>query len=293
MTISVKECFIYPLKSGAGISVEGLELLPEGPKGDRRYMLVQAEGPNEGKFISQRDRGCEKMALIQTSENDETVEFKLPNGRFLKLPLDVSGKTRNARIWKDDVKAVDMGDKAATFFSDFLQTPCRLMKMSDDFNRNANPDFTGKNDIVSFADGFPLLVTNTASLNALQAHIDDQIDMNRFRANIVLDGLDAFEEDVIYTCKIGNDVLLEFVKPCTRCKLTTVEQQTGLQTSNEPIATLAKTRRGSADGLQGVFFGQNAVARKLGTIKVGDTVEIIKRRKMHPAVQQCAVKFKQ
>lgn len=290
--ITVKSCHIYPLKSGAGISVPELKLSPEGPEGDRRYMLVQAEGPNIGKFMSQRDRGCEKMALIITQQNNEGIQFTLPQGDTLKLAGNADGLIKDVRIWKDELQGLDMGDQAADFFSTYLDTPCRLIKMSDAFNRSVSAKYAQEDLVVSFADSSPLLITNQASLEALKPYISEgiTIDMERFRANIVLEGLGAFEEDVIYTCQIG-DAVLEFVEPCARCKITTIKQETGVQTANEPIATLAKMRRGNANGLKGVFFGQDAITRKLGTIKVGDTVEILERRAMHPAVAQSKLKF--
>ena len=108
--------------------------------------------------------------------------------------------------------------------------------------------------------------------------------MERFRPNIVLEGAEPFEEDVIHEIKIG-DVVLEFVRPCSRCKITTINQTEGASTSDEPLRTLGRVRRGKGDGLEGVFFGQNAIPRKLGVVKVGDNVEILSKRPLHPALK--------
>ena len=130
------------------------------------------------------------------------------------------------------------------------------------------------------------MVTNTASLEALNAEIapEHRVTMARFRPNIVISGLEAFEEDTILRLKIGT-VELELTKPCSRCKITTLDQKTGTASpAGEPLATLARLRRGKGDGLQGVFFGENAVVRKAGVIRRGDQIEILSRKPLHAAV---------
>ena len=145
--------------------------------------------------------------------------------------------------------------------------PCRLVRLPDGFIRLTDGNYSRPGDNVSFADGFPLLVTNLASLGKLRNHFPPNvvIGMERFRPNIVLDGIHPFEEDFIHEIRIS-DVVLEFVKPCNRCMVTTIYQSEG-------------------GGLQGVFFGQNAIPRKLGAIAVGDNVEILSKKPLHSALQ--------
>jgi uncharacterized protein YcbX len=61
--------------------------------------------------------------------------------------------------------------------------------------------------------------------------------------------------------------------------------------SNEPLTSLVKTRYGAGLGLNGVFFGQNAIPRALGEISVGDDVEIVSEKPMHPAVERTTVNY--
>ena len=294
MNAVVSECNIFPLKSAAGLSVEKLKMTAKGPQHDRTWMLVHAAEKNAGKFITQRDRGSEKLALVQPSiHNNGEISFSVVGGdKALHLDADLFFEHEgNVEIWGDSCPAIDGGDQAAEWFSNYLDIPCRLVKMPDDYKRPVDAQFSQSADQVSLADGFPLLITNMASLKSLQTHFPsgENIGMDRFRANIVLDGIDAFEEDVIHHIRIG-EVELEFVKPCSRCKLTTVDQNQGVVASKEPLASLAKLRRGKADGLQGVFFGQNAIARHLGVIQKGDSVEILSRKAMHPALDQAVLK---
>ncbi len=288
MAVKIAECYIYPLKSGRAMSVNTLDVTNRGPVNDRIWMLVRDQDSEMGKFITQRDKGCEKLALV-SAHPDETgaITFSTDDGGGeLFVEQDhLHHYKGTVRIWRDECAAMDAGDKAAQWFSHYLNQPCRLVKIPDDFIRSTDSNYSKPTDQVSFADGFPLLVTNNSSLQKLSKHFTPHttISMDRFRPNIVLDGIGAFEEDIIHEIKIGN-VVLEFVKPCNRCKITTIDQTEGVSPSNEPLKALGQARRGKGGGLQGVFFGQNAIPRHLGTIHAGDGVEIISKKPLHPAL---------
>jgi len=133
--IKVSGCYIYPLKSGRGISVDKLELTQRGPKNDRLWMLVQNQGPNAGKFITQRDKGCEKLALVKAFPNGlGDTKFSTPDGRTLVVSVDdLSCYDSVVHIWGDECVAMDAGNAIAHWFSDYLDQPCRLVKIPDDF----------------------------------------------------------------------------------------------------------------------------------------------------------------
>ncbi len=305
MSAYVSNLYVYPLKSGHRVELDTMTINYSGPSDDRRWMLVHAEGKKRGKFITQRDRGCEKLALIQAQksgsawifENPESKE-KLSSHDFTKLTMfkdkESPCEPGLVQIWGDELYAGDMGDHAASWFSEYLGISVRMVTQDDGDPRQVDLDFSERGDHVTFADGFPLLITNTASLNSLQPHFNEgaNITMDRFRANIVIDGLKPFEEDVIHKLKIG-DVVLEFVKPCSRCVLTTVDQDAGIKSSNEPAQTLGKMRKGMAPDLRGMFFGQNAIPREIGLMPIGkgDKVEVIGTRPMHPALERAILKF--
>lgn len=201
-------------------------------------------------------------------------------------------EARSVRIHDDAAQVFDMGEIASAWISKYLDRPCRLLRQDDNTPRQVDAGYAREGDDVSLADGFPLLITTESSLEKLQQNLPagSTVDMDRFRPNIVLAGAEPFEEDVLYEIKIG-DVVLEMVKPCKRCVMTTVDQHSGEKADNEPMSTLAKLRMGKAGGLQGAFFGQNAVARALGSIKVGDEVEILSRKPMHPALENAKMKY--
>ena len=290
MSAYVSACYFYPLKSGQGVSTDKLQLTEKGPKFDRVWMLVD----ETGKFVSQRTRGCEKLALVAPNVREASISFSAPGMDNISIDAtEYNFDSIGVSVWGTDCKGYDAGDQAAQWFQDYLGIDCRLVAYANNEPRAVDLNYGQSGDTVSFADGMPLLVTSEPSLEKLREHFPEgiEIGMERFRANIVIGGLEAFEEDVIHHLRIG-DVELEFVKPCARCILTTVDQDKGERlTGNEPVTTLTKTRRGMGDGLKGVFFGQNAIARVLGTVSVGDKVEIISKRPLHPALENVAVGY--
>ena len=110
-----------------------------------------------------------------------------------------------------------------------------------------------------FADGYPLLVIGRASLEHLNERLAAKgaapVTMDRFRPNLVLDGLAPHDEDHLASIEIDG-VVLTPVKPCTRCEVTTIDQASARKGA-EPLVTLASYRRD--DRLAGVTFGMNAI----------------------------------
>jgi uncharacterized protein YcbX len=108
---------------------------------------------------------------------------------------------------------------------------------------------------MGFADGFPVLVCSTASLEDLNRRLPARIPMERFRPNLVLEGLPPWAEDRIDTITVG-EVTLRLVKPCTRCTIPSIDQCTG-EPSTDPTPVLRQFRFDKL--LRGVAFGENAV----------------------------------
>jgi uncharacterized protein len=305
MSVFIAALNIHPLKSAAAIPVESAVVKRTGFENDRLAMLVRADGPNAGKFITQRDPGCEKLSqlfafvtrgrLIKGNMPYADCFFETPDGETQDVRIKMYDEQLvDTKVFASECKGYNIGDRDG-FLSAYLGFPVNLVLYPHQKPRQANTNYARMNDIVSFADGYPLLVTSEPSLRSLQSHLPEgsvAIEMNRFRPNIVLDGNLPWEEDVMHHIRIGDEVELEIVKPCDRCIMTTIDPATSERNAaNEPIATMVKTRRGKGDGLQGVFFGQNAIPRQLGTIAVGDKVEILSTRPLHPALEQNTLKF--
>jgi uncharacterized protein YcbX len=247
---TVHSLFVYPIKSARGISKASVSLGQTGFEWDRHWLTVNAKG----FFLTQRTHP--KLARIEPEITTHGLILRAPGLAPLHVPLTAEGARVPVRIWNDQCEALDQGEPASAWLSGVLGDKVRLIRMPPAMGRIANSQFTGPITApVSFADGYPILVCNRASLDALNGMMAEPVPMDRFRPNIVLDGLPAFEEDRIRAVTIGN-VTLRLVKPCARCVITSTDQRTG-ERSTDPLPVLRKFRFDRE--LPGAKFGENAV----------------------------------
>jgi uncharacterized protein YcbX len=258
--LRIAQLFIHPIKSCAAIAVDDAPLIDTGFEYDREWMVVD----RDGAFVSQRE--LPRMALIRPTLRINDLVLRAPGMLALHLQLDAVEGTSRVRVWDDMVDAFDMGDLAAQWFSDFLGQPLRLARFDPDALRWASAQWTGEiPSRTAFADGFPLLVTSTASLAELNRRLaaagHDVVPMQRFRPNIVIDGLDdAHGEDFIDTLTVASAdgaVVVKLVKPCGRCSIPDVDPATAEQ-GHAVVDTLRAYRAEPRIG-GGLAFGQNAV----------------------------------
>jgi uncharacterized protein len=246
----VEELFVYPLKSARGIAQSAARIARTGLEWDRQWMAVDALGT----FISQRTHP--KLAQIVPAIAGNLLVLTAPHLKPLPLPLECVGDTVDVQVWNDRCTGLDQGDAAAEWVSAAVGDMLRLVRRAPLADRSANPQFAGPSPAhLSFTDAYPILVCNRASLADLNLRMPEPVPMERFRPNIVLTGLAAFEEDRIEALQIGA-ITLRLVKPCTRCIITATDQRTGERTTN-PLPVLRKFRFDRA--LLGVTFGENAV----------------------------------
>ena len=268
-TARLVEMFVYPVKSCRGIARESARVDATGLAGDRHWMLVR---PN-GRFVTQRE--LPRMALIGTTLDESGLTLVAPGHAPLRIAPDAGHVARAVTVWKFSGSGIDCGDEAAAWVSAYLETPLRLVRFDPAQPRVCPAEWTqGTTAVTEFADGYPMLVISRASLADLNSRLPNALPMERFRPNLVVDGVDAYDEDRIHELRAG-DLAIRFVKPCTRCSITTTDQQRGEVDGVEPLATL-KTYRHDRE-LKGVTFGHNVIpASGVGsTLRVGQTFEIV------------------
>lgn len=270
--LRVSDLSIYPLKSGGGVPVTAATLDALGVAGDRRWMVVDADR----RFVSQRERP--EMALLRASMNGADLTIAFPGHESIHVATPSSSAPRMVvTVWDDTFEAPLAAREASAWMSRVLGTECWLVYCPPDVERHVDPDYATLDERVSFADGFPLLVIGQASLDDLNARLEQAgqsaVPMNRFRPNIVIAGGEPFAEDGWTRIVIGDGpeaIPLDIVKPCARCSTVPVDQATGVR-GKEPLAILATFRRRGTK----VYFGQNALHRALGTIRRGDAVRVV------------------
>ncbi len=255
---------IYPVKSCRGIPLDAATIGATGLLDDRHWMMVRPTG----RFVTQRE--LPRMALIGTAVESGGLTLTAPGLPPLVVPRNGAGEVRAVTVWKFDGRGIDCGELAAEWCTQFLGTPLRLVRFDTDTPRECNREWTGDTHATTeFADGFPVLVISRASLAELNSRLPKPLPMERFRPNLVIDGIEAYDEDRIHELRSG-DVTLRLVKPCTRCAITTTDQQAGAVDGVEPLATLKSYRFDRQ--LLGVAFGQNAivVSGAGARLRVGD-----------------------
>jgi len=273
------ELNLYPVKSCAGIALREATITAAGLMTnhiyDREWMVVDAHG----EFLTQRTHP--RMALITPRIKLDTLELRAPGMLALEIPLDLpdpeEAPTLSVRVWKDTVKAYDCDKITAAWFSNFLGLPCRLARFHPDAKRIADTKWTdGAIAPTLFADGYPMLIISEASLadvnEKLTAQGRDALPMNRFRPNIVVNGIGAFEEDYLESLQIGS-ATLKPVKPCPRCAIPSIDQATG-ESGPNPLDILQTYRANDKlDG--GIAFGMNTIVLEGEgeIIRVGQDVE--------------------
>jgi uncharacterized protein YcbX len=269
MKATITGVFVYPVKSCRGIALASARLEPTGFADDRHWMLVR---PN-GRFVTQRE--LPRLALVGTHLTAASLMLTAPGMTACEIPREFNGTVRDVTVWKFDGRGIDCGDVAAEWCSRFLETPLRLVSFDATAPRVCNPEWTpGTQAITEFSDGYPILMISRASLAELNSRLPQALPMERFRPNIVIDGVEAYDEDRIHELRVGH-ATLRLVKPCTRCAITTTDQQRGVVDGVEPLRTLKQYRFDSK--LHGVLFGQNAiiVAGAGASLGVGEAFEIV------------------
>jgi uncharacterized protein YcbX len=263
--MKIKSIYNYPVKSLAGNKPKSVNVGKRGFENDRRFMFVD----NNNNFITARTHHTLGGITVQQNIND-LIFYNNFNDSLIKQPIKLSSEKITVSIWGTACSChLIENNNIDQWISNFVGEPIRLVYMADDDIRAVNPKYGKADEIVSFADGYPILITNTRSLDDLNSRLQLPVPMSRFRPNLVIDGDLPWEEDQWKKIKIG-DVVIRIVKPCARCVVTTIDPKTG-KMNKEPIHTLSLFRKEN----NGVLFGMNAVAEQFGIINTGDKIELI------------------
>jgi uncharacterized protein YcbX len=260
---TLSHLLLYPIKSCGGIAVREATLLETGLAAqgvhDREWMLVT----ESGQFLSQRE--FPRMALIRPLPDGGNLRVSSPGMGELLLPLawDETAPTRHVQIWDDGVTAADCGDVAANWFTQALGTRerVRLVRFHHDAVRPTSVKWTsGVPSQTRFADAYPLLLIGQSSLDDLNDRLRAAgraaLPMDRFRPNLVIDGLEAFEEDYLAALSTGMAEIRP-VKPCARCPIPAIDQATGVP-GPDPLDVLQTYRANpKLDGA--VCMGMNCI----------------------------------
>ncbi|MBC7408696.1 MAG: MOSC domain-containing protein [Arcicella sp.] len=271
--LKLSEIYIYPVKSLGGIRLDFANITTRGLENDRRFMLVD----ENGRFLSQREHP--QLAIFQTEIEGKFLKIthkKTKQNLTINLSPPSQPSLLSVTIWDDNTTAVESSSEASTWFTQILEIPVRLVYMSEESHRKTDTQYslTGE-EITSFSDGYPILIIGQSSLDDLNNRLENPVNINRFRPNFVFTHGEPFEEDNWHEFTVGN-IRFFGVKPCARCIMTTIDQETGEKKDREPLLTLNKYRKAGNK----ILFGQNVLISQLGTVSVGEDVTVISRKKL-------------
>ncbi|WJS96304.1 MOSC domain-containing protein [Flavobacterium johnsoniae] len=257
---SVKEIYIYPIKSLAGISLKSANAEEMGFENDRRWMIINAENVH----VTQREYPKMSQFYPEVSGDKIKIVFEGETHEFL-----INEHLENAidsQVWDDKSEVFEVNKNSSKWFSDKLGFDCKLVKIIKNGDRKHESSKLKETFNVSLADGYPYLLIGTESLDFLNEKLEEKITIKRFRPNIVVSTKSAHEEDDFKDFKIGK-VQFKNIKPCGRCIMVNNDPQKGI-VKKEPLKTLSKYR--NVDN--SVLFGTNIVSLNSGIISVGDEV---------------------
>jgi uncharacterized protein YcbX len=260
----------YPVKGCYRVDHDNIEVEPWGLSGDRRWMIIDA---TTGQAITQRD--LPTLTRIRPQPTAAGIVLRTPGLADLVVTAPMDGEPREVTVWAFTGRAALAGPDADDWLSTALRTKVRLAWLDDPTRRAVNPKYAEPGDTVSFADGYPVLLANTASLDSLNDLIAESdswegpLPMTRFRPNLVITGAPAWLEDewTGRRVRIG-EVTFRVPKACPRCLVTTTDQETG-ERGREPLRTLARYRKVK----QELLFATSLIPDGRGHIAVGDRVE--------------------
>ena len=262
----VAEIHVFPVKGLSGFAASSARVEPWGLQHDRRWLVVDPTG----RFLTQRV--SPSMAVIRAEATGHGLRLSHPAHGSLDVAVPgPRAATMQVTVWRSTMQAALADAAADAWLGAVLGQPLRLVYMHDTACRPVNPAYGRPGETVSFADGYPVLLTSLGSLGDLNARLARPVPIGRFRGNIVVDGAAPWAEDSWRLVRIG-DAVFRVVKPCDRCIVTTVDQQTGQRPDRtEPLRTLGTFRQDE----NGIMFGQNLVPTTTGQIAVGDAVDVL------------------
>ncbi|MFF8730505.1 MOSC domain-containing protein [Streptomyces sp. NPDC015171] len=269
---AVQSIHVHPVKAFRGISPRQAVVEPWGLAGDRRWTLID----DGGKVVTQREQPRLAQAAAEPLPGGG-VRLSAPGREPLTVEVPEPAETVLVDVFRAKVEGIPAAAAAHLWCSAYLGSEVRLVHMDDPATRRpVDPEYALPGETVSFADGYPLLVTTVSSLDALNSLISEgpnaaegPLPMNRFRPNVVVAGTDPWAEDGWTRISVG-EVEFRVARPCGRCVVTTTDQDTAVR-GKEPLLTLARHRRIGGK----LVFGQNVVPLSPGTIRIGDPVRVL------------------
>lgn len=267
--IRIRALWSYPVKACQGTPQTEIEVTPMGVQGDREFAVWE-----DGKFVDQKETPQIAAIAARFEDAHRVLCLSHPDRGECRVEVRETGKRLPARWVLDEFETIDQGDEVATWLSAVLDRDVRLVRPGDPWKINfpipqmkrlhAQPK-------QRFFAASPVSLANQASLDDLNGRLDAPIPMDRFRVNVVVEGLDAYREDALVSLA-SDDVELLQVTPAERCVIITTDQRTGARPKSDLMKVLRDYRRKPEEERfgSGLIFGSYMTVAKSGVLRVGD-----------------------
>ncbi|MEE6031081.1 MOSC domain-containing protein [Avibacterium paragallinarum] len=261
--MKLQHIYLYPIKSTQSYEVAQAVVQPQGLNFDRTFMLTEPDGT----FISARkDAELYHFYALPTPLG---LYIQHKDGSAIQVQYTDFQQSQACEVWGNEFNSLLASQEINHWFSEKIGRAVQLRWTGEHTQRKIKryPD-----QPLSFADGYPLLLTTEASFNTVQQACPSPISPLQFRPNLIIDGITPFEEQQWAEIQIG-EVKFLHSKPCERCVLTTRNPTTNqADPKMEPFRTLKKLNRNE----QGApLFGINLIPLNTGIIRVNDEVKIL------------------
>ncbi|XP_071833347.1 mitochondrial amidoxime-reducing component 1-like [Apostichopus japonicus] len=281
---TVAKLYLHPVKSLKAIEVDEGEVTSRGFKSngiyDRSFMVVD----EEDRAITARK--CPKMILIEPSfaEDEKHLVLSVEGKEDLYIPLDQQGTRIESRVWGIPVSGYDCGEEVAKWLSDYLEGTYRMVFYSEELpakllTKDVRFGVHMKDNETSlYQDCTQFLIISEASMEDLNTRIEEPVTERNFRPNIYVTGCSAYAEDFWKYVKVGEEAEMRFTHFCGRCKMTTLNHETGSFISLDPLKTLKEYRQcysfveDRKSYATSPIFGTNLNLENKGVVRVGDEV---------------------
>jgi uncharacterized protein YcbX len=260
MKYAVKELYLYPIKSLAGIRVKSAKAEEMGFENDRRWMLID----DQNQFITQRE--YPNLSQFYPKINGDKISINHQDTTHEFFIDETLGEPLFSKVWDDETKVLEVNKVTSKWFSEALGFECKLVKIANKGARKHSSSKLNTTLNVSLADGYPYLLIGSESLDFLNEKLLEKITIERFRPNIVIHSFIPHEEDSFGNFQIGN-VKFKNAKPCARCVMINNNPNTAV-VLKEPLKTLSPYRTSNNN----VFFGINIFCFNEGIITVGEAL---------------------
>jgi hypothetical protein len=269
--VIVRELWTYPVKGCQGVAAEAIQISKLGIPGDRSFVLWR-----DGELVDQKETPALASIGARFDAEAGALSFTHAQHGEYQHRVRTEGETRKAKWILDEFGTIDQGDEVAAWLTAVLGKEVRLVAPGDPWKINfpiPQMKLVHDEEKHSFFSASPVSLANVASLDDLNRRLDKPVPMDRFRMNVVVEGLDPYQEDEIESLS-NDEVSLLQVTPAERCVIVATDQKTGDRPESDLLKKMREKPKEERFG-SGRIFGSYMQVAKAGTLRVGDRLRVV------------------